>query len=355
MVAWLRSFAFVALLFASLPAAAQQRIVIGLPAPWNVQFAYMVFGERLGFFREENLTVDRVAVTGSAVLLPQIAAGQVSFGYANPDLTIIALSRGEPIPVRFTMNWLRSQTFEFVVLENSPVRTLADLRGKKMGVGALTWGNLPLSRAMLASVGVTWQRDVEILPVGLGAAAWRRLQTGEVDALNLFVGEHERMAIAGIPFRRLPMPDPFGGIFSNGWVASDRMIAENPAVIEGFGRALVRSWIACRANREACVRAWWAVDSASRPPAGQEAERMRVDLRTVTVDEAQIEDFRPGAPRLYGAYPEGSWQQLINVMHAENQIRRADLDIARLMTDRFVAAINRFDAAATEAAARAAN
>jgi NitT/TauT family transport system substrate-binding protein len=346
---------FLLALIAALPAVAQQRVTVGMPVPWAMQYGYIPFGERLGFFREENIALNRIAVTGSAVLLPQVAAGQVTIGFVNPDLMIIALARGEPLPLRFTMNWLRSSTFEFAVLESSPIRTLADLRGKKLGVGALTWGNLPLSRAMLASVGVTWQRDVEILPVGLGAAAWRRLQTGEVDALNLFVSEHERMAIAGIPFRRVPMPEPFRSIFSNGWVASERTIAEQPAAVEGFGRALIRSWIACRANPEACIRTMWQAEAALRPPAGQEAERLRGDLRLVLADGPQIDDFPAGAPRLYGAFPPGSWERLIAVMHAEGQIPRADLDISRLVTDRFVAGMNRMDVPATEAAGRAAN
>jgi NitT/TauT family transport system substrate-binding protein len=352
---WLHGLVIACLLLLAGPAMAQQRVTVGMPVPWAMQYAYIPFGERLAFFREENLALNRVSVTGSAVLLPQVAANQVQFGFVNPDLMIIALARGEPLPLRFTMNWLRSSTFEFVVLENSPIRSLADLRGRKLGVGALTWGNLPLSRAMLASVGVAWQRDVEVLPVGLGAAAWRRLQTGEVDALNLFVSEHERMAIAGIPFRRLPMPEPFRSIFSNGWVTNERMIAEQPAVVAGFNRALVRSWIACRANPEGCIRTMWASEAALRPPAGQEAERMRADLRLVLADRPQIDDFAPGEPRRYGAFPTGAWERLIGVMHAEGQIPRADLDISRLMTDRFVEEANRFDMAATEAAGRAAH
>jgi NitT/TauT family transport system substrate-binding protein len=336
-------------------AQAQQRVVVGFPAPWNVQFALFTYGEQLGFFREEGMTLERVAVTGSAVLLPQVANGQVHFGYANPDLTIIALSRNEPMPLRFVVNWLRSQTFEFVTLESGPVRTLADLRGRKMGVGALTWGNLPLSRAMLANAGVTWQRDVEILPVGLGTAAWRRLQTGEVDVLNLFVGEHERMAIAGVPFRRVPMPDQFRHIFSNGFAAGDTLIAQQPQLVAGFGRALVKSWLACKENREACVRSWWAANPAARPQAGQEAQQLQTELRLVTVDRNQIDDFAPGDPQQYGHFPEAAWRRLVDVMRAEGQIQRSDLDLARLYTGQFVAEFNRFDRDAVLAAARRGN
>jgi NitT/TauT family transport system substrate-binding protein len=341
-------------LLAAPQASAQQRITVGMPVPWAMQYGYIPFGEKLGFFRDEGFTLNRIAVTGSAVLLPQVAAGQVTFGFANPDLPVIAASRNEALPLRFVMNWLQSSTFEFAVLPESPIQTLADLKGRKLGVGALTWGNLPLSRAMLASVGVVWQRDVQVLPVGLGAAAWRRLQTGEVDALNLFVSEHERMAIAGIAFRRVPMPEPFRSIFSNGWVASDRTIAEQPQQVIGFGRALVRSWLACKANAEACVKAMWEAEAPLRPAPGQGAARLAADLRLVLADGPQIDDFAPNGPRLYGAYPPGSWERLIGVMHAEGQISHADLPLDRLVTDRFVTDINRIDIPATEAAGRAA-
>jgi len=90
------------------------------------------------------------------------------------------------------------------VLQDSPVKALKDLHGKKLGVGALSWGNLPMSRLMLGSAGVTWMKDVQVLPVGVGPAAWQRLKSGSVDALNLPATQNEMMAQAGTPIRRLP-------------------------------------------------------------------------------------------------------------------------------------------------------
>jgi NitT/TauT family transport system substrate-binding protein len=341
-------------LSAPMPAQAQEKVVFGFPAPHNVQFSYFWYGSKLGFFKEEGLALDVITVTGSGVLLPQVASGQVHMGYANPDLTIIALAKGEPLPVRFVMNWLRSQTFEFVVLDQSPVKTLADLKGRKMGVGALTWGNLPLSKAMLASVDVAWNKQIEVLPVGLGAAAWRRLQSGEVDALNLFVGEHGRMELAGIPIRRLPMPDQFRTIFSNGFVMSDKVIAERPKLVVGMGRAITKSWLACKANVEACVRAYWEAHPTVRPAPGKEAEQLKTDMRQAMFDINQIDDFSGGGPRKPGFYPEDAWKRLIKVMHDEKLIGRADLDLSKLYTGQFVDEINAFDAAAVERQSKAA-
>jgi len=336
------------------PAAAQEKAVFGFPSPPNVQFAYLWFGSKLGFFKEEGLQLDVISVTGSAVLLPQVASGQVHIGYANPDLAVIALAKGEPLPVRFVANWLRSQTFEFVVLENSPVRTLADLKGRKLGVGALTWGNLPLSKAMLASVDLGWNKDVQVLPVGVGAAAWRRLQSGEVDALNLFVGEHGRMELAGIPIRRLAMPEAFRTIFSNGFVASEKMINEKPKLVAGMVRAIAKSWAACKANTEGCVRAYWEAVPTSRPAADKEAEQLRTDMRQAMFDRNQLDDFSGAPVRKYGHFPEDAWRRLIKVMHEEALITRTDLDLGKLYTGRFVDEFNAFDLPAVERAARAA-
>ena len=41
-----------------------------------------------------------------------------------------------------------------------------------------------------------------------------------------------------------------------------------------------------------------------------------VDTRLVTVDRAQVEAFPPGQRKVYGQFPEGAWQQLINLMRA---------------------------------------
>jgi NitT/TauT family transport system substrate-binding protein len=342
----------VLLALAAWPTRAQERLVLGFPsAPLTVQFAYLAFGEELGFFRDENIKPEYSLVTGSAVLFPQIATGRVDIGLPNPDFLVIAAAKGEPLPVRFVMNWFRSHGFEFVVLDKSPVRQLSDLKGKKLGVGALTFGNIPLSRAMLASVGVGWGRDIEVLPVGIGPAAWRRLETGEIDALNLFVSQHGAMELAGIPIRRLALPERFRAIFSNGWAASNDLIEKKPRVIEGFGRAVVKSWLACKENLEACVRAHWWRYPAEAPPADKEAEQLRVDMKRALFDGQFIDDFA-GGPPLWGHYPEEIWSRLVEIMHAERQIARKDIDLSSLYTDRFVEAFNRFDQAAVLQAAR---
>ena len=336
-------------------ASAEEKVVVGLPgASWSVQYAYYQFGTKLGFFKDEGLTLDLISVSGSAVLLPQVASNQVQFGYANPDLAVVALSKGEPLPLKFVENWIQSSTWEVVTLAGSPVKTLGDLKGKKLGVGALTFGNIPLTKSMLADSGVTWNKDVEILPVGVGAAAWRRLQNGEIDALNLYVGENSRMELAGIAITRLTIPEQYRTIFSNGMVTSDTMIAQKPKVIAGFGRAVTKSWIACKANVEACVRAYWEVTPTAKPAADKEAEQLKTDMKQAMFDAKNIDDFSANPAKKYGFYPEAAWKGLIGVMAAQGQIAKPDLDLTKLYTNQFVDEFNNFSVDAVVKAAQAA-
>jgi NitT/TauT family transport system substrate-binding protein len=337
-------------------AISQERLVVGFPlTPLSVQFAYFAFGEELGFFKEENLKLEYSLVNGTAVLLPQIASGQVHLGIANPDLTLVAAAKGEPLPITFVMNWLRSHGYEFVVADKSPIKELADLKGKKLGVGGLTWGNIPMSRAMLNDLGIAWSKDVEVLPVGIGPAAWRRLDTGEVDALNLFVSQHAAMEQSGIKIRRLTLPEKYRVIFSNGWAGSNTFVEKNPQLIAGFGRALSKSWVACKTNVEACVRAHWRRYPAEAPAVGKEAEQIATDVKRAMFDARMIDDFEPGSNGQFGHYTKDLWVRYVEVMHGAGQLALPNVDVDKLFTNRFVPEFNRFDRAAVEAKAKTVN
>lgn len=325
---------------------------IGYPPAWSAVEAAIPFGDTLGFFKEEGLALEYVSVQGTAVLLPQVANGSVEFGIMSPDLAVIAASKGEPFPIKFFYNFYPRHIFEFTVLEDSPIKTLADLKGKKLGVGALSWGNLPMSRLMLHDVGITWMKDIQVLPVGVGPAAWQRLKSGSVDALNLPATQNVMMEQGGTPIRRLEIPEEFRHVFSNGIATSDALIQENPEVVQGMGRAVSKSIVACMADTEACVRAYWKIDPSSKPTADKQAEWIRT---FVAVNEGTYRlgelDSLGGK---FGVYTEADWKNLVDKMEKGEQIETTDFDVHTLYTDRFTPGFNDYDVDAVRAAAKAA-
>lgn len=314
---------------------------IGYPPAWSAVEAAIPFGDTLGFFKEEGIKPDYVSVEGTGVLLPQVANGSVEFGIMNPDLAIIAASKGEPFPVKYFYNFYPHNIFEFTVLKDSPIRTLADLKGKTLGVGALSWGNLPMSRLMLGDVGLTWMKDVKVVPVGVGPAAWQRLKSGSVDALNLPATQNVLMEEAGTPIRRLPIPQEYLRVFSNGIATSDKLIKDDPKFVEGMGRAVAKSIVACMANTVACVKAYWQIDPSSKPAADKQAQWIKtyVAVNQYTYKLGDIAAIKGD----YGNYTRADWENFVQKMKAGDQIKSTNFDINELYTDQFNKAFNDFD------------
>jgi len=333
------------------PADAESvKVRVGSPSPWGAANAAPMYGVTLGFFAGEGIDPEFVSVDGSAILLPQIGNGAIQFGMPNMDLLAIALDKKEPYPVKAFYNLYRSQVFEFVVLEDSPLRTIADLKGRKLGVGFLTWGNLPMTKVMLQDVGLTWMKDVQVVPVGVGPAAWRRLTTGDVASLNLYLAQHEMMAVAGTPIRRLPLPERFKHIFSNGLVANSELMKADPKVVEGFGRAWAKAQYACEINVEACVRAYWSFNPSARPLPDKEAEWVASFVR---INRAQMHIFRDGmVDDRWGDYDPRTWREFLKIMRDGGQISRDDLPVDELYTRQFVGPINAWDREAVRVRAR---
>ena len=328
------------------PAVAGTSVKICGSTPWSATNAAIAYGISLGFFAEEGLDPELVAVQGGAIVLPQIANKKIEFGVVNPDLAIMALAKGEAYPIRFVYNLYTTQIFEFAVLASSPIKTLADLKGKKVGVGALSWSNLPMSKAMLKDVGLTWQENVQVLPVGVGPAAWSRLKTGSVDALNLFGHQHEAMALSGTPIRRLPLPEKFRPLFSNGIIVHEDTIKENPALVEKVGRAIAKSTYACSLNYEACAKGFWTIEPSSRPTPDKEAAWVAQYAALNKVDINFIQGAQ--AKGHSGEYGAAQWRDIIRIMKDAEQITTSDLPVEKLFTNQFVRAFNAWDRAAVQ-------
>ncbi|XAH21109.1 ABC transporter substrate-binding protein [Xylophilus sp. GW821-FHT01B05] len=330
-------------------AQAQTKVRLGFPAPWGV--TPLAYGVQLGFFKEEGLAPEFVSVQGSSVLIPQVANKSIDYGFANPDLPVIALEKAEAYPVRFVYNYYSSQPFEFVVPAASPIQSLADLKGKKLGVGSLGFGNIPMSRVMLKDAGLTWMQDVQVVPVGLGPAAWSRFKSGDVDALNLFAQQHELMIQSGIPIRRLPLPEKFRTLFANGIITHQDTIQSSPRQVESLGRAVAKSFYACAQNAPACAKAAWALNLVPRPAPEKEVDWITQNVAVVKSDMATAVGGQKNDR--WGEYDPAAWHRLLQFMKEGGQIQRDDLPLEQLYTSRFVDAYNTWDRAAVKAKALA--
>jgi NitT/TauT family transport system substrate-binding protein len=337
------------------PALAQSltKVTVGQVTTTTLSFTAVVLAQQAGYFREEGLDVEILEFRGSGVLLPQLTSKRVTIGYPNPDILIVSHQPGkDPLPLRFFYNATRESGWEFVVPEASPVKTLADLKGKKIGIGAATFGNVPITRAMFREIGLQVGRDVDLVPVGVGAPAFLALRNGSVDALNLFDSQHATLEVSGTPIRRLDMPQKYLGLFSNGFVAHNDTIRDQADLLTRYGRAVAKATIACEVNPEAAVRAFWKAYPNQKPTEGEAAKIMRDQVHIMNARLRKFYVFPQGQPRRYGSFIESEWKDFIDVLHAGGELTTTQIEPGRLYTNDLVEGINRFDVAAAEAAAR---
>jgi len=326
-------------------AADLRKIKLGTPARVTMANAPFLLARELGYFSEEGLELEIVEFLGTSVLVPQIASKAVDIGYSSADVLIINSQPGrDRIPVRFFYNSLRSNVWEFAVLDDSPIKSVGDLRGKKIGIGALANGNVPIIRAMYKEMGMVSGKDYDLVPVGVGAPGVRALSTGEVAAFNGFDAILAQFELAGLKLRQLPSPSKYSNLISNGFAAHEDLFKSDPKMLAAFGRAITKGVVACDANRELCVRSAWKQYPNTRPTGGDEASQMKGSLMLLGRRMERYLDFTPGQPRNYGEYVPQVWRDYLKVLYDGGEMTTDKVDPSGLYTNELVSEFNKFDA-----------
>ncbi|MGE3993394.1 ABC transporter substrate-binding protein [Pseudorhodoplanes sp.] len=315
------------------------KLVYGIPASVTLSQAPIVAAKQLGYFKEEGLEVQIMGFKGSGTLIPQMLAKRVDIGYPNPDIIILSHAPGkEKLPLKFFYNVTRRSSWEFAVLADSPFKTVADLAGKKVGVGGSNWGNIPITKAEFKDLKI----DATLVPVGVGAGAFLMLNEKRIDALNLFDAQHATLEALGTKIRRLERLPRYDALFTNGFVAHEDFIRDKPQAIIGFGRAVAKASVFCEANREACVKMFWK-EYPDDKPSGDEAKVLADGVRIFSARFDKMLFFPEGQPRKWGAYDPQVWRDFVVALYEGGQLTTKDIDVDACYTNAFVGDFAKFD------------
>ena len=138
-----------------------EKIVIG-QVPFNTQVT--IYGEAIGQFKEEGLSIEYHKAIGGPAVIQALAAGSIPVGEPGVGPALIAAARKIPL-VSPALGGIGTPTHPFsriMTLSSSSIRSVADLKGKKIALhqrGVMEDLVLP---AMKIKYGVGPQ-DVEIV------------------------------------------------------------------------------------------------------------------------------------------------------------------------------------------------
>lgn len=335
-------------------AFALERVKVGLAIPSTVtDGGVQAIAEELGLFRQEGIEVEYVVLPGAGALLPQLLQRNLTLALPLPETLLASHKPGEPpLPVAYVYNAGPRNTLELAVKADSDVRGLADLKGKRIGVGALTWGTIPQTRALMRSVGLEPGRDVSIVAAGVLGAGFHALREDRVQALNFNSSWIDIMEGEGIPARRLEYPSVFRRMVVNGFLAHRATLEQDPGLLERFGRAWTEALAVCDVNPRACVEAFWRRNPSAKPQ-GEPDRALEASVRLLRRWIEPIVRDEAGTARVPGAFDLGLIGDYVREMHRYGEFATADIPVDAYFSNALVPGFARFDRAALEARARA--
>jgi NitT/TauT family transport system substrate-binding protein len=336
--------------------AATREIVLGYPATLTMLLAPIAAATELGLFEKEGLSIKVVEFKGTSVVLPQVASKTVDLGNVGPEPLVTLKQPGRsPMPVKFFYNGTPGYAWEMIVPEKGPVRTIEDLKGKKVGVQVMTNTHMPVTRVLMKNHGLVEGRDYDFQTIGYSGQALFSLMRGDADAYYIGWNEIANYQAMGAAIRVLPMDPGIKTLFGNGYVAHEDTIKNDPKMLVGFGRALAQATLICQGAPEWCVKAAWKYYPTIKLKEGTEAEILS---KSVMVLQAILTSQLPGAQTenlKYGSFTESSWKNLFTILHDGGELPNSNIDASTIYTNELVEQINAFDrvkAAATVARLR---
>jgi len=211
----------------------------------------LTIAEQLGYFKDEGLDVTIVDFAGGSRALAAVVGGSADVVSGAFEHTVNMQFKGQPMRA-FVLQGAAPQIVLGINPKTMPnFKTVADLKGKKIGITAPGSSTNIMANFVLAKAGLK-PSDVSYIGVGASSGAVAAMRSGQIDAMsNLdpvitllqrsgdlkivtdtrIVAEAERVFGGPMPAGCLYAPQPF--------------LDKNPNTVQALANAMVRAnkWI----------------------------------------------------------------------------------------------------------------
>lgn len=337
-------------LAAGLPALAQNVRVMRLAntaAVNDPQQCFVTAGQhpRLNFYKPNGVDPEYVNMSSMTQALQSLRAGHVEFGPAVPGLLLPAMAKDPSLDLVSVYKWLPRNANVIVVKPDSPIKSAADLAGKRIGVRSQGDTGIVLTRTMLAELGLKDDK-CEYIAIGDGAPAGAAVDNDRVDAMVAFDTATARIELVGTKLRYVPLTPKFAQLGS-GWLCVPRkLLKEDRKAVVALFQGIAKSTIFSNANLDAAIDLHWAVYPESKPK-GRSLDEARKELNFILKDRKNSWMRRPDDPdQRMGASSLAEWKSNIEIAaESSKNPKLADElgDPNRLFTNELIDDINAFD------------
>jgi NitT/TauT family transport system substrate-binding protein len=137
--------------------------------------------QQLGYFKQQGLDVTLIDEASGQSSENEVLAGQVDGGSGSYNHTIELQASGKQMQSVVLLNVAPGEAEIVSAKAASQIHSVADLKGKNLGVTELGSGTQTLTTALLHKVGIS-KDQVHFVPVGAGDTFIAALKQGKIDA-----------------------------------------------------------------------------------------------------------------------------------------------------------------------------
>ena len=304
-----------------------------------------VIGETLGYNAAEGFAIKPVSLGTNANVQIAIDKGDVDVGIGVPSFGLPLLAKGEWQGALNYYQYTYPYKWDVAVNPGSAIKGYADLKGKKVGVSDFGGTEFPVTKRVLASLGLNPETDVSWIPVGNGVQAGTALQRGAIDALAYYDTGFGQIEGANIALSFLPRPQNLPMIGGQFLTAKKPFLTSERKFAVGLGRSVAKASTFLLASPEAGAAAFLKMYPETAPRGSSTADAIKAVVQAIA---RRIQLYKPPyADTKMGAIKEQEFR-------SEAELSGLKIgDLSGFYTNDLIDEINNFDAAKITADAKA--
>jgi NitT/TauT family transport system substrate-binding protein len=295
----------------------------------TAQMFPIFMAQEKGFYTEEGLDVTLNYSKGSSDAARQLAAGNADWGIFSAAATMQTTQRG--FPLKAIMQVYYPDTFDIVVPADSPIQTMADMKGMTIGVSDLAGGEVPMTRASIVESGLNEGSDVRLVIAGEGdPTTVRSFNEGRIQAYAGAKRDLLLIPAQGIPTRSIT-PPAIAAFPGDALAVRAETFDENPELLAKFVRATLKGHAWGMANPDAAfdlLKTKYAAASLGDNPVAPEFWALVQTYYTAPESVSMHGTFLPAAWDVYMKY--------LQLGEGEQKALIEPVDLSELLSDEIV-------------------
>jgi NitT/TauT family transport system substrate-binding protein len=297
-----------------------------------------------GYYAAERLTVSKQYVNSPSVAAQLVASGRGDICSASAEAILQGYEKG--LHLEYFIAHAARFSNVLAVLDDSPIRTLDDFKGKNIGEINVGSAGEVTAELILAGAGLR-KNDVTFSPIGMGPQAIEAVVDRRVDAIAYPYGEVVPIEVVANVKMRVFRHPILKDVVNAGLAAAPATIQTKGDVLQRFCRALVKASIFVRENPAAAARYFLQGAGTKLTP-----ETLRVKTTELTLLQDDLPGHDPSNPRIGYMSPQGL--ELYSRILTDYGLTHAVVPASAIVSNQFIGFANDIDRKAVIAQARAA-